>query len=196
MDRPRKGIFPRTNGAYPPSTAGPSVGIRSGFGESCTYRLGEGSSSSAYQADRTECNLCPPGVRPSFFPRSPLSPLDAMTVRWRGCYILTEKVRDNGRTATNEVPRQGQSPSTHHMRDEVKTKKELIRELHMLRGRIAELERSAREMTRIGKALAPDGSTSEPHQEIETLKRQMEFILGATKRRGSISSMPISTSVT
>ena len=67
------------------------------------------------------------------------------------------------------------------MRDEGKTKKELIRDLETLRSRIAELERSAQARTRLRKAQAPDGSTSEPHQEIETLKRQMEFILGATK---------------
>jgi PAS domain S-box-containing protein len=86
-----------------------------------------------------------------------------------------------GGTGSSEILTQGYDPSTHRMRDEIKTKKELIRELETLRSRIAELERSARARTRIRKAQAPDGSTSEPHQEIETLKRQMEFILGATK---------------
>jgi PAS domain S-box-containing protein len=67
------------------------------------------------------------------------------------------------------------------MRDEGKTKKELLRELETLRSRIAELERPARARTRIRKAQAPDQSTGEPHRAMETLKRQMEFILGAIK---------------
>jgi len=66
------------------------------------------------------------------------------------------------------------------MRDEAKTKKAIIRELVALRERVAELEGSGPK-PETERVPACSHRQTPPYQEIETLKQQMEFILGVTK---------------